>query len=128
MLGGLRWFETYVPRSLVMRLIRLGDDGVESEERQVTVMFTDIADFTTASQQLTPHDTADFLNHHFGLIAAAIDETGGTLDTYLGDAVMALWGAPDDQPDHAERACRAALSITTAPPLDHTTPPAKRPT
>src|SRR3546814_15279440 len=62
MLGGLRWFETYVPRSLVMRLIRLGEDGVESEERQVTVMFTDIAGFTTASQQLTPHDTADFLN------------------------------------------------------------------
>ncbi|HEY9549135.1 MAG TPA: adenylate/guanylate cyclase domain-containing protein, partial [Kiloniellaceae bacterium] len=119
MLGGLRWFETYVPRSLVMRLIRLGEDGVESEERQVTVMFTDIAGFTTASQQLTPHDTADFLNHHFGLIAAAIDETGGTLDKYMGDAVMAFWGAPDDQPDHAERACRAALSIAKALAVDN---------
>src|SRR3546814_18444774 len=98
-----------------MRLIRHGEDGVESEERQVTVMFTDIAGFTTASQQLTPHDTADFLNHHFGLIAAAIDETGGTLDKYMGDAVMAFWGAPDDQPDHDERACRAALSNANAP-------------
>lgn len=111
MLRGLRWFETYVPRSLVLRLIRLGEGGVESEERQVTVMFTDIVGFTTASQKLTPHDTADFLNHHFGLIAAAIDESGGTLDKYMGDAVMAFWGAPDEQPDHAERACRTALAI-----------------
>jgi len=114
MLAGLRWFETYVPRSLVMRLIRLGEDGVESEERQVTVMFTDIVGFTTASQRLTPHDTADFLNHHFALIAAEIDRSGGTLDKYMGDAVMAFWGAPDDQPDHAERACHTALAIAQA--------------
>src|SRR3546814_11538037 len=110
MLSGLRWFETYVPRSLVMRLIRLGEGGVESEERPVTVMFTDIVGFTAASQRLTPRDTADFLNHHFALVAAAIDASGGTLDKYMGDAVMAFWGAPDDQPDHAARACRAALA------------------
>src|SRR3546814_5640757 len=65
MLSGLRWFETYVPRSLVMRLIRLGAGGVESEERPVTVIFTDIVGFTAASQRLTPRDTADFLNHPF---------------------------------------------------------------
>lgn len=121
MLGGLRWFETYVPRSLVLRLIRLGEGGVESEERQVTVMFTDIVGFTAASQRLTPHDTADFLNHHFGLIAAAIDASGGTLDKYMGDAVMAFWGAPDEQPDHAERACRAALAIGQALEADNRT-------
>ncbi|HMA16271.1 MAG: adenylate/guanylate cyclase domain-containing protein [Bacteroidota bacterium] len=119
MLGGLRWFETYVPRSLVLRLIHLGEGGVESEERQVTVMFTDIVGFTAASQKLTPHDTADFLNHHFGLIAAAIDASGGTLDKYMGDAVMAFWGAPDEQPDHAERACRAALAIGQAVEADN---------
>ena len=119
MLAGLRWFETYVPRSLVLRLIRLGEDGVESEERPVTVMFTDIVGFTTASQKLTPHDTADFLNHHFGLLAAEIEKTGGTLDKYMGDAVMAFWGAPDDQPDHAERACHAALAIAAAMDADN---------
>ncbi|GAB4365249.1 MAG: adenylate/guanylate cyclase domain-containing protein [Kiloniellaceae bacterium] len=119
MLSGLRWFETYVPRSLVLRLIRLGEDGVESEERQVTVMFTDIVGFTTASQKLTPHETADFLNHHFGLIATEIDSTGGTLDKYMGDAVMAFWGAPDDQPDHAERACRTALAVAAALEADN---------
>ena len=119
MLAGLRWFETYVPRSLVLRLIRLGEDGVESEERQVTVMFTDIVGFTTASQQLTPHGTADFLNHHFGLLAAEIESSGGTLDKYMGDAVMAFWGAPDDQPDHADRACSAALAIAAALEVDN---------
>lgn len=119
MLGGLRWFETYVPRSLVLRLIRLGEGGVESEERQVTVMFTDIVGFTAASQKLTPHDTANFLNHHFGLIAAEIDRSGGTLDKYMGDAVMAFWGAPDEQPDHAERACRTALAIGKAVEADN---------
>ncbi|WP_193366919.1 adenylate/guanylate cyclase domain-containing protein [Pelagibius marinus] len=111
MLSGLRWFETYVPRSLVLRLIQLGEDGVQSEERPVTVIFTDIVGFTAASQKLTPRETADFLNHHFGQLAAEIEATGGTLDKYIGDSVMAFWGAPDDQPDHAERACRAALAI-----------------
>ena len=119
MLSGLRWFETYVPRSLVLRLIGLGEGGVGSEERQVTVMFTDIVGFTSASQQLTPHDTANFLNHHFGLLATEIEQTGGTLDKYMGDAVMAFWGAPDDQPDHAERACRAALAIADALDADN---------
>lgn len=121
MLGGLRWFETYVPRSLVLRLIRLGEDGVQSEERQVTVMFTDIVGFTAASQHLAPRDTAEFLNHHFALIAAAIEDSGGTLDKYMGDGAMAFWGAPDDQPDHAERACRAALAIERALNADNRT-------
>jgi class 3 adenylate cyclase len=119
MLGGLRWFETYVPRSLVLRLIRLGEDGVQSEERQVTVMFTDIVGFTAASQQLSPRETAAFLNRHFELLAAEIEATGGTLDKYMGDAVMAFWGAPDDQPDHAERACRAALAMSEALTADN---------
>lgn len=114
MLSGLRWFETYVPRSLVLRLIHLGEDGVQSEERQTTVIFTDIVGFTTASQKLAPRETAALLNHHFGLLAAEIEATGGTLDKYIGDSVMAFWGAPDDQPDHAERACRAALAIDAA--------------
>jgi len=75
------------------------------------VMFTDIVGFTAASQKLSPRDTAAFLNRHFELLAAEIEATGGTLDKYMGDAVMAFWGAPDDQPDHAARACRAALAI-----------------
>lgn len=124
MLSGLRWFETYVPRSLVLRLIHLGEDGVKSEERPVTVLFTDIVGFTAASQQLTPRGTADFLNHHFGLLAAEIERSGGTVDKYIGDSVMAFWGAPDDQADHAQRACRAALAIAAALERDNRKRPA----
>jgi adenylate cyclase len=120
MLSGLRWFETYVPRSLVLRLIHLGEDGVQSEERRVTVIFTDIAGFTAASQKLTPREIADFLNHHFGILATEIERSGGTVDKYIGDSVMAFWGAPDEQPDHAERACRAALEIAAALERDNT--------
>ncbi|WP_299624280.1 adenylate/guanylate cyclase domain-containing protein [Pelagibius sp.] len=114
MLNGLRWFETYVPRTLVLRLIQLGEDGFHSEERQVTVLFTDIVGFARASQNMSAHELAEFLNHHFELLAAEIEKTEGTVDKYIGDSVMAFWGAPDDQPDHAERACRAALAIAAA--------------
>src|SRR3546814_7946261 len=101
--------------------MRISDwsSDVCSSDLPVTVMFTDIVGFTAASQRLTPRDTADFLNHHFALVAAAIDASGGTLDKYMGDAVMAFWGAPDDQPDQAERACRAALAIMRAAVADH---------
>jgi class 3 adenylate cyclase len=114
MLNGLRWFETYVPRSLVFRLIRRGESEVPSEERQVTVLFTDIADFTSLSSCMEAADLAGFLNRHFALLAAAIEAEGGTVDKYIGDSVMAFWGAPGDQPDQAAEACRAALSAAEA--------------
>ncbi len=114
MLSGLRWFETYVPRSLVLRLINLGEEGISSEERQVTVIFTDIVGFTAASQNMSAEELSSFLNHHFELLATEVEKTGGTVDKYIGDSVMAFWGAPDDQPDHAERAVAAARGIAAA--------------
>ena len=57
---------------------------------------------------------ADLLNEHFALLNEAIEAEGGTIDKYIGDSVMAFWGAPEDQPDHAARACRAALQIAQA--------------
>ena len=115
MLDGLRWFETYVPKSLVARLIA-GRDGetVPSGEMEVTVMFTDIIGFTPMTETMSPADVAAMLNAHFEAIGTCIEAEGGTLDKYIGDAVMAFWGAPDQQPDHAERACRAALKIAEA--------------
>jgi len=112
MLGGLAAFERYVPKRLVRRLIELGVAGaVRSEERLVTVMFTDIVGFTTISERLTPTEVAEMLNHHFSLVASCVESEGGTIDKFIGDAVMAFWGAPDPQPDHAIRACRAASCI-----------------
>ncbi len=120
MIGGLRWFETYVPRSLVRRLIaRGGEDPEQSEEREVTVLFTDIVGFTAFAEELPAPAVAAFLNEHFTLVAGCIEAEGGTVDKYMGDALMAFWGAPERQADHAERACRAALAIARAVEADN---------
>ena len=115
MLEGLKSFQTYVPQRLVKRLISEGSDrSTASREAELTVMFTDIVGFTTLSERLSPADTAAMLNTHFELLNSCIEESGGTLDKYIGDAVMAFWGAPEQQDDHACRAARAALCITRA--------------
>ena len=74
-------------------------------------MFTDIAGFSRLAARLSPSDAAAFLNGHFALLGRCIEAEGGTIDKYIGDSVMAFWGAPDEQADHAERACAAALAI-----------------
>lgn len=115
MLAGLRWFETYVPRTLVKRLIARGDGAaMASEERAITVMFTDIVGFSALSESMPASETADLLNEHFALLGACVEAEGGTIDKFIGDALMAFWGAPDDQPDHAARACRAAAAASSA--------------
>jgi len=106
----LRWVETYLPRRLVRQLMRRAE-GVASEEREVTVLFTDIIGFTALSEHRTAGEMAQMLNEHFSLVEACIDAEGGTLDKYIGDSVMAFWNAPDRQPDHAARACRAAVAM-----------------
>ncbi len=115
MLGALRWFELYVPKKIVERLIRHGDvrDSI-SDAREITVMFTDIAGFSAASQGMSAPEVAAFVNHHFSLVAGCIEAQDGTIDKFMGDAVMAFWGAPDRQEDSAERACRAARAIAAA--------------
>jgi adenylate cyclase len=75
------------------------------------VLFTDIVGFSRLAQQLDAAAAAALLNHHFELLAGCVAATDGTVDKYLGDGMMAFWGAPLPQPDHAERAARAALLI-----------------
>ncbi len=113
MLEGLKWFEAYVPRKLVKSLMKQqdGSAAVASRQEELTVMFTDLISFTKMSENLAPSDTANMLNKHFGLLNSCIEKTDGTLDKYIGDAVMAFWGAPEKQEDHALRACEAAMCI-----------------
>jgi len=118
MLRGLSWFENYVPKSLVKKLMISGD--AHSETRSVTVMFTDIVDFTPQAENMTSEAVAKMLNDHFEILATCIEAEGGTIDKYIGDAVMAFWGAPDYQIDHPARACRAAKSINEAINRDNT--------
>ena len=91
--------------------------GAEHEEpsvtlRETSIMFADIVGFTARCESLPPEEVAAFLNQFFSLAADAIFEFGGTLDKFIGDAVMAFFGAPLPQEDHAERAVRAALALT----------------
>jgi adenylate cyclase len=110
----LHWFETYVPRRLVKQLMAQGEQATALVEREVTVLFTDIVDFTSLAERLSASDTATFLNDHFRLLAACVEAEGGTIDKYIGDSLMAFWGAPELQLDHTARACRAAGAIATA--------------
>ncbi len=113
MIQGLRWFRTYVPQTLVRRLMQTaGAADVRSDE--LTVMFTDIVGFTSLSESMPPAEVAEMLNRHFAILNACIEAEDGTLDKYIGDATMAFWGAPEPAPDHAARACRAALAIAKA--------------
>ncbi len=112
MLDGLAWFERYVPKKLVRQLLHVyHEEGVRSEHREIVVMFTDVLGFTTLSETMTAPETANWLNAHFALIAAAVDAEDGTIDKYIGDSVMAVWGVPEALDDPADRACRAALAI-----------------
>ena len=111
MTTGLRWFETYVPKSLVPILLRRDTPGLEPRTVEVSVLFTDIIGFSGAAERLEAAHLADFLNRHFALLGASIQEHEGTIDKYIGDSIMAFWGAPAAQVDHAERACRAALAM-----------------
>lgn len=110
----LRVFGAYVPRKIVWRLMAQGEQGTLSRRRTISIMFTDIAGFTALAESMDEVDTAKFLNAHFELVGACVEAEGGTIDKFIGDGVMATWGAIERQPDHADRACRAAKAIAAA--------------
>lgn len=85
-------------------LLRLG-----GEKREITSFFSDVAGFTAISEGLSPEDLVNLLNEYLSEMTDIILSSGGTLDKYEGDAIIAFWNAPIDQPDHALRACWAAL-------------------
>ena len=109
-----------MPKKIVERLIKTGEvrDTI-SDAREITVMFTDIAGFSAASEGMSAPEVAAFVNHHFSLVAGCIEAEDGTIDKFMGDSVMAFWGAPDLQTDSAERACRAADAIAAAVHADN---------
>ena len=78
-----------------------------AEERDVTILFADIVGFTTTSEKMAPSEVAHMLNRCFAVMCDAVFAEEGTLDKFIGDAVLAVFGAPLDQPDHAARAARA---------------------
>ena len=79
------------------------------EERKVTMLFSDLRGFTAMSEKMTPHQVIDMLNEYMTRMSACIEAEGGVVDKYVGDEIMALFGAPVDRPDDAVRAVRAAV-------------------
>jgi adenylate cyclase len=110
MRNGLQWLSNYIPRSLTPLLMKSGEELI-SRERDIAVLFTDIVGFSTIAEGRTAAKVAALLNRHFGLLGTIIEQEGGTIDKYIGDSIMAFWGAPLDQEDRADRAVRAAQRI-----------------
>jgi len=91
-----------------------GDEHATVTVRETSILFADIVGFTARCETLPPEDVAAFLNQFFSIAADVIFKYGGTLDKFIGDAVMAFFGAPLPQEDHAERAVRSALELLTS--------------
>jgi adenylate cyclase len=105
-------FGKYVSDEVVEKLLALGHrPDQRGESHRVTVLFSDIRNFTTISEKLTPHQVVDLLNAYFTRVCEPILEQGGTVDKFIGDAVMAFFGAPAPYQDHAARALRAAVAV-----------------
>ena len=110
MIEALRWFERYVPKSLVRRFIAQGAHDIPSVYRLATVCFTDIVGYSRITEPMSPSDTADLLNRHFEVLAAAVEATDGVVDKYMGDAMMAFWLAEGAEDDGGRTSARAAAS------------------
>jgi adenylate cyclase len=111
-------FGSYVSDEVVDLLIAKRGEGesvdLQGEEMVVTVLFSDIRNFTTISQKLSPHEVVEMLNEYFRRVCAPILQERGNVNKFIGDAVMAMFGSPVPYPDHARRALRAALRMIAA--------------
>jgi adenylate cyclase len=113
--AALRALGRFVPVELVRQLYAAGrDPSLGGESRELTLMFTDLAGFTSVAERLPPDRLARALGLYFAAMTEAIEASGGTVDKYIGDAVMAMWNAPAPLADHAVRACSAALACLEA--------------
>jgi adenylate cyclase len=114
MAAGLSAFRKFIPADLVRSLL---SQGVEAKPggsiQELTVMFIDIVGFTGLSERMGDR-VVPLLSGYLGLASDIIDADGGTIDKFIGDAVMAFWGAPTPQQDHALRCCRAVLAFRRA--------------
>jgi adenylate cyclase len=91
-----------------------GDDVLGAQDRDISVLFADVVGFTSLSETLAPSEVATMLNRFFSEATEAIFAEEGTVDKFIGDAILAVFGAPVDQPDHAQRAVRAAQAMRRA--------------
>jgi adenylate cyclase len=105
-------FGEYVPRERVAQMVESGERySMVGESRTMTVLFSDVRDFTALSENLPPRELSAMLNAYLTPMTEIIHAHRGTVDKYVGDAIMAFWGAPIDNPNHARDAVLAALAM-----------------
>ena len=111
MKAGLRSFRKYIPATLVRQLIHLGKEAeLGGEQKRLAVFFSDIAGFTEVSERLEPGELVARLAEYLGALSDVIQRYQGTVDKYIGDAIMAFWGAPTELENPDLRAVEAALA------------------
>ncbi len=105
-------FGQYVPPELVEEMARNPENySMEGQNKELTVLFSDVRSFTTLSEGMDPKELSALMNEYLGAMTAIIRAQRGTLDKYIGDAIMAFWGAPVADAEHARRAVMAALAM-----------------
>lgn len=106
-------FSRYVPLEVAKEMAAAKENlvGLSGQRKEITVLFLDMRGFTALSEKMPPQLIVEMLNNLFAIAAEAIFRHGGTLDKYIGDAVMAVFNAPRDLPDHAAQAVRTAIEI-----------------
>lgn len=104
-------FGRFVPKEIVRRVV---DNSISTElggvRQEITIVFTDVEGFTTIAESADPDVLMQQMSRYFTALTDAFLAEGGTVDKFIGDSVMVFWNAPDSQPDHVERACRAVLA------------------
>ncbi len=110
MKNGLRIFQRYVPSKLVQQLIETGEDArIGGIKIPLAILFSDIKDFTTIAEEMDPDELTPHICHYFDELSRIIALNNGTIDKYIGDAIMAFWGAPQPLDEPAAYAAKAAL-------------------
>ncbi len=115
MRNSLRAFKKYVPSELVRQLIETGEEAqLGGTKKDLTILFTDIIGFTAITEDMMPEKLMLQLSNYLGNLANIIMANNGTVDKFVGDGIMAFWGAPIENKHHAEQACRTALALAKA--------------
>ena len=105
-------FSRYVSPAVMDEILNKAEAlNLGGKKEEITIMFTDIRKFTTLSEQLSPEEVVGILNQYFESMNKIVFKYNGTLDKYIGDAIMCFWNAPVKQPDHAERAVKCAIEM-----------------
>jgi adenylate cyclase len=106
-----RYHSPEVVEDILARVRSSGRSTLGLEEREVTILFADLKGFTSLAETIDPAIVANFLNEYYGLATSIVFEHGGTVNEYIGDSVMAIFGAPVPHPDHARRAVDTAVQL-----------------